>query len=71
VRPGEDVAAEILGLLVKSLGRDWEELTRPRMRNVTELVRSSEPLKSNTFIASHKDFFSIPAARPSFLGIVK
>jgi hypothetical protein len=41
------------------------------MRKVMDAVRRREPLKSNTFIASHNVFFSIPTAKPSFLGITK
>lgn len=36
----------------------WERIvhTRPRIKNVMEVVRRKEPLKSNTFMASRRDF---------------
>ena len=71
VGPGKDVAAEVLLLSVKELGNGVGGLTNPSMRKVMEDVRRRDPLVSNTFIASHNVFFSIPAARPSFLGIAK
>jgi hypothetical protein len=68
IRCHQDSVNDLVGKMEE---RKLWALTSPSIREVIVDVKSSDPLKSKTFIASHRVFLFTPSARPRSFGSVK